>query len=84
MIKGQAKALRINVFGTKDSYLDSNRLSCEKNWNSTPSASGSYGRQADRLAGTQKTAGFQNLGNPLQVKLFRFYFVYSCAMLLIV
>ena len=27
-------------------HLDSNYLSCEKNWTATPSASGSYGRQA--------------------------------------
>ena len=33
-----------------DSYLDSNRLSCEKNWTPMPSASGSYDRQAGRLA----------------------------------
>ena len=55
-----------------------------KNWGSTPSASGSYGRQAGWLAGRRNTAGFRNLENPLQVKLFGFYFVYSSAMLLIV
>ena len=51
-----------------------------KNWASTPSDSGSYGRQAGR----RNTAGFQNLENPLQVKLFGFLLVYSSAMLLIV
>ena len=39
-----------------------------KNWASTPSASGSYGRQAGR----RNTAGFRNFENPLQVKLFGF------------
>ena len=36
-------------FGTIDLYLDSNRLSCEKNWTPTPSSSGSYGRQAGEI-----------------------------------
>ena len=40
-----------------------------KNWIPKPSASGSYGRQAGWQT-TQNTAGFQNLSNPLQVKLF--------------
>ena len=30
------------------SILDSSRLHCAKNWTRTPSASGSYGRQAGR------------------------------------
>ena len=64
-------------FVTNDSYLDSICLSCEKNWTSVHST---YGRQAGR----QNTVGFQNLENPLQVKYWDFYFVYSSAMLLIV
>ena len=63
-------------YGTKDkhssvqidSYLDSNCLSCEKNWSPTPSTIGSYGRQPGR----QNMAGFQNRSNPIQVKLFGF------------
>ena len=42
------------------------------------------GLTAGRQAGRRNTAGFRNLENPLQVKLFGFYFVYSSAMLLIV
>ena len=42
------------------------------------------GRQAGRQAGRRNKAGFQNLENPLQVKLLDFHFVYSSAMLLIV
>ena len=38
-------------FGTVDSYLDSNRLSCEKNWTPIPSTNGSYGRNASKQAG---------------------------------
>ena len=43
-----------------------------KNWASTPSASGSYGWQAGWQAGRRNMAGFQNLENPLQVKVFGF------------
>ena len=43
-----------------------------KNWVSTPSASGSYGRLAGWQAGRRNTARFRNLENPLQVKLFGF------------
>ena len=67
-------------FSTMDSYLGSNHLSCEKNWTPMPSNSGSYGRQAGRW----NMARLQNLENPLKVKLYCFYFVYSSAMLLIV
>ena len=66
--------LRVNVLRYKrfvfrqqsPSYL------VRKNWASTPSVSGSYGRQAGRLAGRQNTAEFRNFENPLQVKLFGF------------
>ena len=44
--------------GTMNSYLDSNHLSCKKNWTPTPSASGSYDRQTDRLAGWQTKYGW--------------------------
>ena len=43
--------------GSKDSCLDSNRLSCEKKCTHTPITSESYGRPAGR----QNTGGFQNL-----------------------
>ena len=33
-----------------DLFLNSNRLSCEKNWSSRPSTSGSYSKLAGRLA----------------------------------
>ena len=59
-------------FGTKNLYLDSNCLFCDKNWTSTPSASGSYGRQTGWQVGSRNIAGFQNLENSLQVKLFGF------------
>ena len=67
--------------GTKDSYLDSNRLSCEKKLGPLHLAlvglTGRLaGRQAGWLAGRQagrrNTARFRNLENPLQVKLFGF------------
>ena len=42
------------------------------------------GRQAGWQAGRRNMAGFWNLKNPLQVKLCGVYFIYGCAMLLIV
>ena len=70
----------------KDSYLDSNRLSCEKKTGPLHLAlvGLTAGRQAGRQAGRRNMAGFRNLENPLQGKLFGFYFVYSSAMLLVV
>ena len=67
-------------FGIKDLYLDINCLSCEKNWTSTPSASGLYGGQAGRW----KTAEFQILEILYRLNYFDSYFVYSSAVLLIV
>ena len=52
-----------HFFGTKDSCLESNRLSCEKNCIHKHSSSGYYGR----LAGRQNMGGFQNLQNSQQV-----------------
>ena len=49
--KGQAKALRINVFRYNRfmfKYID--HLSCEKDWTYMPRASGSYGQLAGWLA----------------------------------
>ena len=54
-----------------------------KNWASTPSASGSYGRQAGRLA-DEIWLDFEILIILYRLKYLDFYFVYSSAMLLIV
>ena len=68
-------ALRINVLRNKRFvFRQQSPIHVRENWASTPSASGSYGRQAGWLAGWQagrrNRAGFRNLENPLQVKLF--------------
>ena len=58
-----------------------------KNWASTPSASGSYGRQAGRQAGRladEIRLDFEILKILYRLKYLDFYFVYSSAMLLIV
>ena len=54
-----------------------------KNWASTPSASGSYGRQAGRVA-DKIWLDFEILKILYRLKYLDFYFVYSSAMLLIV
>ena len=54
-----------------------------KNWASTPSASGSYGRQAGRLA-DEIRLDFEILKILYRLNYSDFYFVYSSAMLLIV
>ena len=51
----------------------------KKNWASTPSASGSYGRLADEV-----WLDFEILKILYRLKYLDFYFVYSSAMLLIV
>ena len=72
-------ALRVNVLQYKG-FVSAIAYLVRKNWASTPSTSGSYGRQAGRLAGRRNTAGFRNLENPLQVKLFGFLLcLYSSA-----
>ena len=58
-----------------------------KNWASTPSASGSYGRQAGRQAGRladEIRLDFEILKILYRLNYLDFYFVYSSAMLLIV
>ena len=62
-----------------------------KNWASTPSASGSYGRLAGRQAGRQAgrladeiRLDFEILKILYRLNYLDFYFVYSSAMLLIV
>ena len=58
-----------------------------KNWTSTPSASGSYGRQAGWLAGRladEIRLDFEILKILYRLNYLDFYFVYSSAMLLIV
>ena len=82
MSKGQAMVLRINVFGTMDSYLDTNRLSCEKNWTPMPSTSGSFGRQAGWLADKIRL-DFKILKILYRLNYLEFHFVYSSLMLLI-
>ena len=72
-------ALRITLFGTMDSYLDSNCLSCEKNWTPMPSASGSYSRLADEI-----WLDFEIVTILYRLNYLDFYFVYSSAMMLIV
>ena len=54
-----------------------------KNWASTPSASGSYGSQAGRLA-DEIRLDFEILKILYRLNYLDFYFVYSSAMLLIV
>ena len=54
-----------------------------KNWASTPSASGSYGRLAGRLA-DEIRLDFEILKILYRLNYLDFYFVYSSAMLLIV
>ena len=56
MTEGQAMALRIS---TTYLYLDSDRLSCEKNWTHMPSTSESYGWPADKIQ-----VGFKSLRFP--------------------
>ena len=63
-------------YGTKDKRSSVQRTHIQtaitypvrKHWTSSPSTSRSYNRQAGGL----NTAGFQNLENPLQIKLFGF------------
>ena len=58
MTKGQAMPLRMHVFVITDSCLDSDRLSCAKNWIHMPSTSGSHGRLADEIQVDFKTLKF--------------------------
>ena len=86
MTKGQAMVLRVNVLWYKGFVF---RQQSPVLWEKTGPLHLALvglmaGRQAGRQAGRWNTAGFRSLENPLQVKLFVFYFVYSSAMLLIV
>ena len=66
-------------FGTINSYLDSNRLSCEKKLDPMPSTNGSYGSLADK---TQ--LDIEILKIPYRLNYLDVYFVDISLMLLIV
>ena len=70
-------------FGTMDLFLNSNRLSCEKNWSSRPSTSGSYSKLAGRLA-DKLQMDFEIFKILYRLNYLEFYFVDISAMLLIV
>ena len=70
-----------------DLYLNSNHLSCEKNWISRPSTSGSYSKLAGRLAGRladKLQMDFEIFKILYRLNYLEFYFVDISAMLLIV
>ena len=70
-MKGLTRAQWINLNRNNRSVLASRySVLWEKNWPNSPTASGSYGREAGREAGRRNTGGFRSFKTSLQVKLF--------------